>query len=150
MDVGVPYEGSPGALPDEVRSVRVHCRPCHRRHGGALLAGPPEGGDVDPVARGAGGRGAGGHPRARGRPLSAVRELADLPAILASQRRPRHELDRRLLAGMRAIVAHAHATVPYYAADARYDPVTLNDLDAVANLPALRKADVLEAGSSRL
>lgn len=81
--------------------------------------------------------------------MTAVRELLDLPAIFRSQYQPRAVLDAHQAEGVRALVAHARATVPYYRSDGRYDPTAIGDVGSVAALPVLRKAEILAAGHQR-
>jgi phenylacetate-CoA ligase len=73
--------------------------------------------------------------------MTAVRELLAVPRALAMQYQAPTRRAAAQLRGMRAVLAHARATVPYYQ-KARYD-VPLVRLDDVARLPILHKAEIL-------
>ncbi len=81
--------------------------------------------------------------------MSAVRELGDLPAIFRAAHWPRQVIERHQAAGVRSMLDHARRTVPHYAADDRFHPEAVLRLDGLADLPVLRKTDVLAEGPER-
>lgn len=77
--------------------------------------------------------------------MTAVSELLAVPRALGMQHQSPARIAAAQLRGMRAVLAHARATVPYYG-KARYD-VSLVRLDDVARLPILQKAEILRRES---
>lgn len=77
--------------------------------------------------------------------MTAARELLAVPRALGMQYQSPTRIATAQLRGMRAVLAHARATVPYYR-KLRYD-VPLVRLDDVARLPILQKAEILRRES---
>jgi phenylacetate-CoA ligase len=78
--------------------------------------------------------------------MSTLSAIASTRSVLRAQYRDRARLDAATTRGIQAALRHARQVVPAYSGPG-YD-VPLVSLDDVANLPLLRKTDVLAAGVS--
>ncbi len=74
----------------------------------------------------------------------AVRELRHLPAVWRAPRRDPEQTRARALAGINDMLAFCYEHVPYFAAEGY--PASVADFDELAELPALTKREVLQAG----
>ena len=77
--------------------------------------------------------------------MSTLSGIASVYTVLRMQYQDREKLDRAITASIQAALRYARHVVPAYAAPG-YDLPPLTDLESVANLPLLRKTDVLAAG----
>lgn len=72
----------------------------------------------------------------------AVRELRHLPAVWRAPRRDPEDTRRRALAGINDMLAYCRQNIAYFAGY----PAALASLEELADLPALTKREVLDAG----
>lgn len=77
--------------------------------------------------------------------MSMLSTIANVSTVLRVQYEDREELDRRIITGLQAVLSYARDRISAYGG-AEYDIPPLRNLDDLARLPLLRKAEVLKAG----
>lgn len=85
-----------------------------------------------------------------GGPRVAFWECVYLPRVLRAPRHPAGTVRDRALRGVREMLDHCRANVPYYRDNPDYATAGLTDLADLAKLPLLDKLTVREIGAERL